>query len=650
MRTTLFTFLILLLVICLQLSCQRDIEPLDKQMSISYVDSLYKQADQLEASNKIDAALHTNFRALRLIENRSDSTYGKVLRQRITLFGSKRPLDSAFYYSNKLFLHHQSSRDSSGIADAFYLKAFYFNKTRQMDSALFNAYKSVEIYKRLNDSSKVYHRSRLLTLILKTFGNYEEAERVAVESLHHLKNDSANNEKFSNIYNDIAILTKKRGNLDEALYWYQKALKLTAIRKNQITIKNNIAVTHIENRNYEKAYDILSDLRADSIVEFSKELRYKSRILNNWAFAKSKLGHPDAEAYLLEALEMRKQENIAYRLNGSYVNLAIHYADRLDSRAVEMARLAYETAKTYNNPDDQLNALSILVETAASPREYAMQYISLSDSIHDVRQQNKSDYAKIRFDVEHNRQENENLKAKAIIQDLEVTKAESNNIILILLVFIILGGGYLLYKYLNKKHKKEKELAAYEAELYISKKVHDEVANDVFNLLTRIQKDTLSPSFKPTLLGYIDKLYRKTRNIARDYSDIPAGAAFIDTLNDLLSNYNNDGSRVLSKGIKEISWVDFIENKQRTLYRILQELLINMKKHSGASLVMFNFQKIDNQLVVEYSDNGSGISKEKLDNGHGIKNMGQRLEGIGGKISFGSPSTSGAKATIKIPF
>src|SRR5690606_21669409 len=136
-------------------------------------------------------------------------------------------------------------------------------------------------------------------------------------------------------------------------------------------------LTHLGNHNYEKTLEILTNIRADSTFEFSEDLRYKSRILNNWAFAKSKLGHQDAETYLLEALRMRQQKNIAYRLNGSYIFLAEHYADRSDPKAVQMATLAYETAKTYNNPDDQLDALSILIETAKNPRAYAILYRDL---------------------------------------------------------------------------------------------------------------------------------------------------------------------------------------------------------------------------------------------------------------------------------
>lgn len=650
MRTTLFTFLLLLIVICLQISCREEIKSPEQQVSISYVDSLYKQADQLKASSEVDAALHTNYRALRLIENRSDSAYTKILRQRIVLFGRKRPLDSALHYSNKLFLHHQKSKDSSGMADAFYLKGFYFNKSHQLDSALFNAYQSVELYKQLKDSTLIYQRSRLLTLILQTLGNYEEAELTAIKSLDYLTEKSNRTEELSNIYNDIALLTSYRENFEEALYWYDKAMGLTSNRQYQNNIKNNIAVVNLKSHNYKQAFDMLSKLRADSIFDFSKDLRYKSRVLNNWAFAKSKLGHKDAETYLLEALKMRKQKNIAYRLNGSYIRLAEHYADRSDPKAIQMATLAYETAKTYNNPDDQLDALSILIETAESPREYAILHRDLSDSIHAVRERSKNHYAKIKYDVEHNRQENENLKAKAIIQSLEVTEAKSRNIILTLVVVIIIGGFYLFYRSQKRKHLREKEAAAYQAELHISKRVHDEVANDVFNLLTRIQNEALNTSFNSTFLSSVDKLYRKTRNIARDYSDITVGEEFEETLTELLSNYNNGESRLMSKGIKNIPWGDLLDNKQRTLYRILQELLINMKKHSQATLVMLNFQKVGTRLVVNYSDNGIGTTKENLENGHGVKNMEQRLAGVDGKINFDLSHPSGTKTTVKIPF
>lgn len=650
MKTTQLSFLLLLIVISLQISCQSEITPGDDPVSIDYVDSLSKQADRLKANSKIKEALHTNLRALRLIENRSDSTYARLLRQRIVLLGRKSPLDSVFHYCNTLLSLHQKNQDTSNIADAYYLKAFYFNKSQQLDSALSYSYQSLQLYKQLKDSTRVYGRSKMLALILKVQGNYEEAELIAIEGLNYLKPRPDNRQEFSDLYNEIGILTRNRDNFKEALYWYQKALELTNNKIYQNTIKNNIAVVYLKSLSYKKAYDILSEIKKDSLLNLPEHARAKSRILDNWAFAKSKLGHDDAETYLLEALEIRKQKSIAFVLNASYIHLAEHYLDRSDPRAVKMAENAYKTAKTYNNPGDQLKALSILIETAKNPRKYAILYRNINDSITTIRQQSKNHYAKIKYDVEHNRQENENLKAKAIIQELEVKKARFRNMMFALAVVLIFGSSLLIYRSQKRKHAKEKEFAAYQAELHISKKIHDEVANDVFNLITRIQNNPLTISFKDSLLEAVDKLYRKARNIARDYSDIVVDEEFENTLRELLSNYNNEQARVMSKGIKTIQWETLTANKKRTLYRILQELLVNMKKHSQASIVMVNFQKQGRYLIMTYSDNGMGITKENLENGHGIKNMEQRLAGIGGKINFDLRSTSGTKGAVSIPF
>src|SRR5690606_12259398 len=117
--------------------------------------------------------------------------------------------------------------------------------SHQLDSALFNAYQSVELYKQLKDSVKIYKRSRLVTLILRKLGIYEEAELNAIESLSYLIESSNKAAELSNIYNDIAMLTKLRGNFKEALYWYDKALELTSNSRYQYNFKSNIALRHL---------------------------------------------------------------------------------------------------------------------------------------------------------------------------------------------------------------------------------------------------------------------------------------------------------------------------------------------------------------------------------------------------------------------
>ena len=67
--------------------------------------------------------------------------------------------------------------------------------------------------------------------------------------------------------------------------------------------------------------------------------------------------------------------------------------------------------------------------------------------------------------------------------------------------------------------------------------------------------------------------------------------------------------------------------KQITLYRVIRELLVNMKKYSQASLVVLNFT-LDKELKVNYSDNGIGF--EKKNEPGGIQNAENRIYGVNG--------------------
>ncbi|MCD8529424.1 MAG: hypothetical protein LRY25_01160 [Flavobacterium sp.] len=47
-----------------------------------------------------------------------------------------------------------------------------------------------------------------------------------------------------------------------------------------------------------------------------------------------------------------------------------------------------------------------------------------------------------------------------------------------------------------------------------------------------------------------------------------------------------------------------------TLYRVLQELMVNMKKHSECTLVAIAFKNNPTTLEITYSDNGKGIQNQ----------------------------------------
>lgn len=90
---------------------------------------------------------------------------------------------------------------------------------------------------------------------------------------------------------------------------------------------------------------------------------------------------------------------------------------------------------------------------------------------------------------------------------------------------------------------------------------------------------------------------------------------------------------------------------QLHIYRIIQELLNNTIKHSGASKVLLNMSFDSNTYAIEYRDNGCGIDRQRIPdaNGLGLVNIEERVGLIGGSIEVASSPGKGFAAKIIIP-
>jgi two-component system CheB/CheR fusion protein len=91
-----------------------------------------------------------------------------------------------------------------------------------------------------------------------------------------------------------------------------------------------------------------------------------------------------------------------------------------------------------------------------------------------------------------------------------------------------------------------------------------------------------------------------------------------------------------------------------SLYRIIQESLHNIEKHSKARSVSITLEVINNTVFLTIKDNGKGFTKKDTirkpgqQTKFGLINMRERVESIGGTIQFDSSST-GTSVAIKIP-
>lgn len=93
------------------------------------------------------------------------------------------------------------------------------------------------------------------------------------------------------------------------------------------------------------------------------------------------------------------------------------------------------------------------------------------------------------------------------------------------------------------------------------------------------------------------------------------------------------------------------KEKEIHLYRMIQECLNNVEKHSGTAACKVEMEEKDNHLIFMVTDNGIGFdlteNKEKL-NSLGMKTLKERARLIDAQLSINSTYQKGTMVTIKI--
>lgn len=84
------------------------------------------------------------------------------------------------------------------------------------------------------------------------------------------------------------------------------------------------------------------------------------------------------------------------------------------------------------------------------------------------------------------------------------------------------------------------------------------------------------------------------------------------------------------------------------LYRIVQELLNNVLKHSGATRVMVQFVKEGPRLNISVEDNGKGIVDKGDSHGFGMQSVRERVQSLSGNLTI--DSMPGQGTTVMIEF
>jgi signal transduction histidine kinase len=94
---------------------------------------------------------------------------------------------------------------------------------------------------------------------------------------------------------------------------------------------------------------------------------------------------------------------------------------------------------------------------------------------------------------------------------------------------------------------------------------------------------------------------------------------------------------------------------ETALFRVAQEAITNIAKHSGAETVLIQCLERDDQISIEIEDDGHGFSPESLpppaarERGLGLLGMRERVELFGGTLELDSALGSGTRIAVTVP-
>jgi len=94
------------------------------------------------------------------------------------------------------------------------------------------------------------------------------------------------------------------------------------------------------------------------------------------------------------------------------------------------------------------------------------------------------------------------------------------------------------------------------------------------------------------------------------------------------------------------------EEIETTLYRILQEALMNAERHAAATEVVLSLQQEDGVAVLQVRDNGTGFgvaAGEAVLRGVGLASMEERASLAGGSMAVRSGQGEGTELTVRVP-
>jgi signal transduction histidine kinase len=660
---------IFFLYILLVLSCESDKSFQSNQILF---DSAFSSLTKERKKEYLDSVLNE------VEDSNNDSIKTKNLFNIAAEYYTLKDNKLSFKVSNSVYQNSIQNKDSFSMGRALYYMGDCYENF-QKDSAYYYYKESEKIFKLIKNEDRLakVHYNKAYLLFYE--GNYVESEIEVIKSMSYLKNE--NNLELLYMCNSLqgsnhTELEEYEYSLD---YFNRASIVLKKMQKSGLDIEqinyfnliNTIDICNIydKKREYNKSISSLKRI-------LTKDLENKNPSLNNaikvnLAYSLMKSGnYKEAKKYFDSAFKLtnKKDDNQSYLYK--IINFGEYHLLTKDTvKANDLFNEALQLSKQLKSGNEELKTLNFLAATNPNKAsQFKNEYVRISDSIVRKQRASRDKFARIEFETSQVEDENKVLSYRNLV------------LVLIIIISIIVFLLIIYFKHratlkkevllLEQKNIADQELFKltndFQIELVnakqneqnrISKELHDGIMNQIYGVRLNLgflneYDDTESKEKRIVLVKELQKIEAEIRTLSHDLSSENnfSNSDFTFLLYNLIKSNAAISETEFSIDIEEtIDWSSYSSLVKINVYRILQELFLNVNKYSKAKKCVLKIKAQDSVLYVSVSDDGVGFVVSKTTDGIGLKNIKERLEILNGSITILSDINEGAQFNLSIP-
>ncbi|WP_290837676.1 histidine kinase [Flavobacterium sp.] len=551
-----------------------------------------------------------------------------------------------------------------------YLGDYYKTISTKRDIAHAHYMKSARSFYNLNKNKELAEVNLKVARNLSNIGDLGRSEVYTLKALKYFYKSNDYKNEFEAICL-LGYISDQLNENDEAVKYMKKAVDI-AENNNLGQLSCSLAYNNLGRMLLnENAY-------VEALAFFQKSLKYKnlkqediilySVLLENIAeiYEETKIGDGRVEELFIKSLKIKDSMQI------DQVNTRIHlsqYYRRSNqmSKGYSQAQQALFYAKKGNRPHEKIAALKNLIQFNTNKEKYLSDLAKLYDMVTVDDRKLKNNLSRVEYETNEVIEE----KEKAIRQ---------KRTMLGLSIFILVVSGFIFF--IRHQRTKQKQIQLQNDQQYANEEIYrlmldqqrrfEEIRQDEKNRIARDLHDSVMNRLASTRLNLF-VLSRKTdietiekclpyiaeiQDIEKEIRDISQNLSlekivqknkFQMLINDLIEKHRSISTMFFLVEFDELFNWDELDTKVKIhIYRIIQEVIQNAMKYSGANTISLSFKFSDNALTVDINDNGKGFKLNKVKRGMGIKNILFRGKEISAKIDIKS-NKNGTKISVVIP-